>query len=88
MAAGSCRRLLRRPALSGYSVQDGSFGDGFYSGVRAVSDNEVFPVPEAWAKNALMNAAAYDAAVSGWMAGAIGEPVPRHRAFAGKLAQP
>jgi acetyl-CoA synthetase len=29
-----------------------------------VSDNEVFPVPEAWAKNALMNAAAYDAAVA------------------------
>ena len=32
--------------------------------------------------------AAYDAAVSGWMAGAIGEPVPRRRAFAGTLAQP
>jgi acetyl-CoA synthetase len=32
--------------------------------VRAVSDSEVFPVPEAWAKNALMNAAGYEAAVA------------------------
>jgi acetyl-CoA synthetase len=29
-----------------------------------VSDNEVFPVPGAWAKNALMNTAGYDAAVA------------------------
>jgi len=29
-----------------------------------VSDNEVFPVPEAWAKRALMDAAGYDAAVA------------------------
>jgi acetyl-CoA synthetase len=32
--------------------------------VNAVSDNEVFPVPEGWAKSARMNAAAYDAAVA------------------------
>ncbi len=31
--------------------------------------------------------AAYDAAVSGWMAGALGEAQPRRRAFAGRLAQ-
>ncbi|MFN0116070.1 MAG: bifunctional phosphoribosylaminoimidazolecarboxamide formyltransferase/IMP cyclohydrolase [Paracoccaceae bacterium] len=31
--------------------------------------------------------AAYDAAVSGWLAGALGEPAPRRRAFAGTLAQ-
>jgi phosphoribosylaminoimidazolecarboxamide formyltransferase / IMP cyclohydrolase len=31
--------------------------------------------------------AAYDAAVSSWMAGALGEPAPRRRAFAGRLAQ-
>ena len=31
--------------------------------------------------------AAYDAAVSTWMAGAIGEPVPRRRVFAGALSQ-
>jgi acetyl-CoA synthetase len=29
-----------------------------------VSDSEVFPVPEAWAKNALMDAAGYEAAVA------------------------
>ena len=32
--------------------------------------------------------AAYDAAVSGWLAGALGEPAPRRRSFAGTLAQP
>jgi phosphoribosylaminoimidazolecarboxamide formyltransferase / IMP cyclohydrolase len=31
--------------------------------------------------------AAYDAAVSSWMAGALGEAAPRRRAFAGRLAQ-
>ena len=30
---------------------------------------------------------AYDAAVSGWMAGALGETAPRRRAFSGTLAQ-
>ena len=32
--------------------------------------------------------AAYDAAVSTWLAAALGEPAPRRRAFAGALAQP
>ena len=32
--------------------------------------------------------AAYDAAVSGWLAGEFSEPFPRHRSFAGRLAQP
>src|SRR5690606_22779812 len=40
------------------------------------------------AQNAYARTAAYDAAVSTWMAGAIGEAVPRRRAFAGQLAQP
>ncbi len=31
--------------------------------------------------------AAYDAAVSAWMAGAVGEETPRRRAFAGRLAE-
>ncbi|MFN4157638.1 MAG: bifunctional phosphoribosylaminoimidazolecarboxamide formyltransferase/IMP cyclohydrolase [Gemmobacter sp.] len=31
--------------------------------------------------------AAYDAAVSGWMAGALGEDAPRRRVFGGQLAQ-
>ena len=38
------------------------------------------------ALNAYARTAAYDAAVSGWLAGELGER-PRHRAFAGKLAQ-
>ncbi|MEM1299433.1 MAG: bifunctional phosphoribosylaminoimidazolecarboxamide formyltransferase/IMP cyclohydrolase, partial [Pseudomonadota bacterium] len=39
------------------------------------------------AANAYARTAAYDAAVSGWMAGAIGDATPRRRAFAGTLAQ-
>ncbi len=39
------------------------------------------------ALTAYARTAAYDAAVSSWMAGAIGDPTPRRRAFAGKLAQ-
>ena len=40
------------------------------------------------AQNAFALTASYDAAVSTWMAAAIGEDTPRHRAFAGVLAQP
>lgn len=40
------------------------------------------------AATAYARTAAYDAAVSSWMAGAIGEETPRRRAFAGTLAQP
>ena len=40
------------------------------------------------AVQAYARTAAYDAAVSGWMAAALQEPNPRHRAFAGRLAQP
>jgi len=39
------------------------------------------------AQTAYARTAAYDAAVSNWMAGAIGEAAPRRRAFAGQLAQ-
>ncbi len=39
------------------------------------------------AQRAYARTAAYDAAVSTWMAGAIVEPAPRRRAFAGTLAQ-
>jgi len=39
------------------------------------------------AQRAYARTAAYDAAVSTWMAGAIGDPAPRRRAFAGTLAQ-
>ena len=40
------------------------------------------------AQIAYARTAAYDAAVSNWMAGAIAEPTPRRRTFAGTLAQP
>jgi phosphoribosylaminoimidazolecarboxamide formyltransferase/IMP cyclohydrolase len=40
------------------------------------------------AQAAYARTAAYDAAVSNWMADAIGAETPRHRAFAGVLAQP
>ncbi|MGB3147690.1 MAG: bifunctional phosphoribosylaminoimidazolecarboxamide formyltransferase/IMP cyclohydrolase [Paracoccaceae bacterium] len=39
------------------------------------------------AQRAYARTAAYDAAVSNWMAGAIGAAAPRRRAFAGTLAQ-
>ncbi len=39
------------------------------------------------ALTAYARTAAYDTAVSTWLAGAIGEPAPRYRSFAGKLAQ-
>ena len=39
------------------------------------------------AQRAYARTAAYDAAVSTWMAGAIADPAPRRRAFAGTLAQ-
>ena len=39
------------------------------------------------AHTAFARTAAYDAAVSGWMAGALGDAAPRRRAFAGTLAQ-
>ncbi|MBD3803818.1 MAG: bifunctional phosphoribosylaminoimidazolecarboxamide formyltransferase/IMP cyclohydrolase [Thioclava sp.] len=46
-----------------------------------------YPFRQRLAQIAYARTAAYDAAVSTWMAGAIGEETPRRRAFAGKLAQ-
>jgi AICAR transformylase/IMP cyclohydrolase PurH len=40
------------------------------------------------ALTAYSRTAAYDTAVSIWLAGEIGEATPRYRSFAGKLAQP
>ena len=42
---------------------------------------------QALALTALARTAAYDAAVSNWMAGALGAATPRRRALAGRLAQ-
>jgi phosphoribosylaminoimidazolecarboxamide formyltransferase/IMP cyclohydrolase len=46
-----------------------------------------FPFRQWLAQNAYARTAAYDAAVSNWMAGAIGLEAPRRRAVAGQLAQ-
>ena len=46
-----------------------------------------YPFRQKLAQNAYARTAAYDAAVSGWMAKAIGEETPRRRSFAGTLAQ-
>jgi phosphoribosylaminoimidazolecarboxamide formyltransferase/IMP cyclohydrolase len=43
---------------------------------------------QAQALTALGRTAAYDAAVSGWLAGALGQGAPRRQSFAGALAQP
>jgi phosphoribosylaminoimidazolecarboxamide formyltransferase/IMP cyclohydrolase len=40
------------------------------------------------ALTAYARTAAYDTAVSTWLAGQLQEPAPRHRSFAGRLAQP
>ncbi len=40
------------------------------------------------ALTAYSRTAAYDTAVSTWLAGEIGQPTPRYRSFAGRLAQP
>ena len=46
-----------------------------------------YPFRQWLAQNAYARTAAYDAAVSNWMAGAIGLEAPRRRAVAGQLAQ-
>ena len=46
------------------------------------------PFRKRMAQAAYARTAAYDAAVSTWMAGAIGADTPRRRAFAGTLARP
>jgi phosphoribosylaminoimidazolecarboxamide formyltransferase / IMP cyclohydrolase len=45
------------------------------------------PFRQTLAQRAYARTAAYDTAVSTWMAGAIDQPTPRRRAFAGTLAQ-
>ncbi len=62
-----------------------------YSGVLDQMAAQGGAVPYAFrqkmAQIAYARTAAYDAAVSTWMAGALKEPAPRRRAFAGRLAQ-
>nr|WP_111301535.1 bifunctional phosphoribosylaminoimidazolecarboxamide formyltransferase/IMP cyclohydrolase [Paracoccus saliphilus] len=51
------------------------------------NDGTTLPFRQRMAQAAYARTAAYDAAVSTWMAGAIGEATPRRRAFSGTLAQ-
>ena len=53
----------------------------------ANDDTTTYAFRQRQAQIAYARTAAYDAAVSAWMAGAIGNETPRRRAFAGTLAQ-
>ena len=65
---------------------------GDYTALLAEIDSNDGATPYALRKHfaqiAYARTAAYDAAVSSWMAAAIGAPAPRRRAFSGTLAQP
>ncbi len=61
---------------------------GLLDQMRAHDGTTTLAFRQKLALAAYARTAAYDAAVSGWMAHAMGETMPRHRAFAGRLAQP
>ncbi|KAF0676575.1 bifunctional phosphoribosylaminoimidazolecarboxamide formyltransferase/IMP cyclohydrolase [Profundibacterium mesophilum] len=61
--------------------------DALLSEMDAQSGGTRLEFRKSMAQIAYARTAAYDAAVSGWMAGAIGEGAPRRRAVAGTLAQ-
>ena len=62
--------------------------DAFVAELDATGGQTRLAFRKAMAQAAFSRTAAYDAAVSGWMAGAVGVETPRYRSFAGKLAQP
>ncbi|WP_411957225.1 bifunctional phosphoribosylaminoimidazolecarboxamide formyltransferase/IMP cyclohydrolase [Paracoccus homiensis] len=61
--------------------------DALLAELDANDDHTTIGFRQRQAQIAYARTAAYDAAVSTWMAGAIGEETPRRRAFAGTLAQ-
>ena len=61
--------------------------DALLAELNANDDRTTMAFRQRLAQIAYARTAAYDAAVSTWMAGAIGEETPRRRAFAGTLAQ-
>ena len=61
--------------------------DALLAELDANDDRTGYEFRQRQAQIAYARTAAYDAAVSTWMAGAIGEDNPRRRAFAGTLAQ-
>ena len=62
--------------------------DALLAELDANNDRTTLAFRQRQAQTAYARTAAYDAAVSTWLAGAIGEETPRRRAFAGTLAQP
>ena len=61
--------------------------DALLTELDANDDHTTLEFRQRQAQIAYARTAAYDAAVSNWMAQAIGEETPRRRAFAGSLAQ-
>ncbi|WP_372602854.1 bifunctional phosphoribosylaminoimidazolecarboxamide formyltransferase/IMP cyclohydrolase [Actibacterium sp.] len=61
--------------------------DALLAELTANDGNTSLAFRQKLAQTAYARTAAYDAAVSNWMAEAIGETTPRYRSFAGKLAQ-
>lgn len=56
--------------------------------MKAHDGATTFAFRQKLALTAYSRTAAYDTAVSTWLAAEIGEPTPRYRSFAGRLAQP
>ena len=61
--------------------------DGLLAEMQAHNGETTLAFSQKLAQVAYARTAAYDAAVSGWMADALGEATPRRRAVAGTLAQ-
>ncbi|HUJ37141.1 MAG TPA: bifunctional phosphoribosylaminoimidazolecarboxamide formyltransferase/IMP cyclohydrolase [Hyphomicrobium sp.] len=57
------------------------------SEMRANAGRTMLPLRKQLAAKAYARTAAYDAAISNWFAGALGDETPEWRAFAGKLSQ-
>ena len=68
-------------------VTDSAEYDGLLAEMKAQDGSTGLAYRQRLAVAAYGRTAAYDAAVSTWMAGAVKVEVPKHRAFAGKLAQ-
>ena len=68
-------------------VTDPAEYDGLMAEMKAQDGSTGLAYRQRLAVAAYGRTAAYDAAVSTWMAGAVKVEVPKHRAFAGKLAQ-
>ena len=66
-------------------VDPGDYGDLLAE--LDANGGTTLPFRQRLARTAYARTAAYDAAVSTWMAGAQGDPAPRRRAFAGTLKQ-